>query len=136
MKTKQVIVMRTDLNMRKGKMAAQAAHAAMAFITRRLELSYVQSDSHTTDAYEASVLLSAKEVEWLDSSFTKVCVGIDSEEALLDIYKRADVEEIEAHIIQDNGTTEFGGVLTYTCLALGPDDADRIDELTAHLKLL
>lgn len=34
-KTKQVIVMRTDLNMRKGKMIAQGSHASIAFLTRK-----------------------------------------------------------------------------------------------------
>lgn len=135
MSTKQVIVMRTDLNMRKGKMCAQAAHASMSFLTRRLDptrYSYPGEPSH----FEAGILMSPVEVEWLNNSFTKICVGIDSEQGLLDTYQYAIDEGIEAHLIQDNGTTEFGGVPTYTCAAFGPDTADRLAPITGHLRLL
>jgi PTH2 family peptidyl-tRNA hydrolase len=53
---------------------------------------------------------------------------------MLDLTARA--AGVECHLIQDNGTTEFGGVPTYTCLALGPDLAEKIDPLTKDLKLL
>jgi PTH2 family peptidyl-tRNA hydrolase len=136
MNTKQVIVMRTDLNMRKGKMCAQAAHASMAFLTRRLDVVANVYHGEPEVAYEGAVILSAVEVAWLNNSFTKICVGIDSEQGLLDLHTAAVVSGIEAHLVLDNGTTEFGGIPTYTCLALGPDDAERIDALTGTLKLL
>ena len=133
MRTKQVIVMRTDLNMRKGKMCAQAAHASMAFITRRFDV-FVESDLE--EYSEGAVLLSRREIDWLNNFFTKICLGIDSEEALLDLHQAALNSGLVSHVVQDNGTTEFGGVPTYTCLALGPDDAERIDQLTGSLRLL
>jgi PTH2 family peptidyl-tRNA hydrolase len=117
MSVKQVIVMRKDLQMRKGKMCAQAAHASMAFITRRL--TYV-------DNGEYGVFLSEVERQWLDESFVKICVSVDSEQELLALYE----------LVQDNGWTEFNNVPTYTCFALGPDEADKIDPFTSHLKLL
>lgn len=127
--TKMVIVMRTDLNMRKGKMIAQGAHASMAFlsnIVKRMLDSGLRPDD----------LLLPVEIEWLESSFTKVCVQIDSEEALLMIAESARDSGIECHVITDSGLTEFHGVPTVTCLALGPDHADKIDPVTGHLKLL
>jgi peptidyl-tRNA hydrolase, PTH2 family len=119
--TKQVIVIRKDLNMRKGKMVAQGSHASMAFLTRRL-----QDNQPVTEIQK----------EWLDNSFTKICVSVDSEQELLEIYEKAKNMNIECHIVTDNGTTEFNGVPTKTCLALGPDKAEILDQISGHLKLL
>jgi PTH2 family peptidyl-tRNA hydrolase len=135
MTTKQVIVVRTDLGMRKGKMVSQGAHSALAFLTRRLDPTpgvYDDGDAY----YEAGIILSPVEVEWLQNSFTKICVGIDSESGLLRIHADALDVGLESHLIQDNGTTEFGGVPTYTCVAIGPDYSERIDQITGHLRLI
>lgn len=126
---KQVIVMRKDLNMRKGKMAAQASHASMAFITRNLGYCCRNPDAFT-------VTLSKVEKQWLDDSFVKICVSVDSEEELLAIRDAAEQARIVCHLVQDNGWTEFHGVPTYTCLAIGPDFSERIDPITSHLRLL
>lgn len=136
MRTKQVIVMRTDLNMRKGKMCAQAAHASMAFITRRLDMMQVQERDEPDFHWEAAMLMAPVEVAWLHDSFTKITVGVSSEAELFEVHAAAKSSVIESHLVLDNGTTEFGGVPTYTCLALGPDDAERIDRITGALKLL
>lgn len=128
--TKQVIVVRTDLNMRKGKLASQVAHAAMAFLTRNAEF------SDNIDVDTMTVELFPFEREWLDNSFTKVVVGVASEEALKDVIFKAKMAGIEVNEIIDNGKTEFGGVLTLTCAAFGPDKAERLDPITGGLQLL
>lgn len=130
-KLKQVIVMRTDLNMRKGKMIAQGAHAAMAFMSRNLTHERSEDDLH-----QFSIFLNDKEQDWLNSSFIKICVGVDSEEALMEIHKQAGANGIASYIMEDNGATEFHGVKTKTCLALGPDYSSNLDPVTGHLKLL
>lgn len=122
---KQVIVMRNDLGMRKGKMIAQGAHAAMSFITRRMS-------SGTTH----NVTISKAEKAWLNSSFAKICVRVNSLEELLEIKQKAEYVGLEVHLITDSGKTEFHGVPTETCLAIGPDYSDRIDPITGDLKLL
>lgn len=122
MQTKQIIVMRKDLKMRRGKEIAQGSHASMAFITRRL-------DEH------GKVLLSKAEQEWLDDSFAKVTLQVNSEEELLDIEAKAKELGLEVNLVTDSGRTEFGGVPTHTCLAIGPDYVDRIDPVTKDLKL-
>lgn len=127
--TKQVIVMRKDLNMRKGKMCAQASHASMAFITRRLAPCCSRHDA-------LKFRLADVELEWLNNSFTKICVSVNSEAELIDVKAEADAARIECHVVQDNGLTEFRGVPTVTCLALGPDYSDKIDAITGHLALL
>jgi PTH2 family peptidyl-tRNA hydrolase len=118
---KQVIVMRNDLGMRKGKMIAQGCHSSISFLTRKL-----QSNRKMTDV----------EQQWVNDRFTKICVRVDSEQELIDIHNKALANGIESHLITDAGYTEFNGMPTKTCLALGPDYASKIDVITGHLKLL
>lgn len=116
---KQVIVIRKDLNMRKGKMVAQGSHASMAAIL------------------EGAELINSQEVqEWLFGIFTKVCVSVDSEQELLDIYQKAIDNNLHCSLIKDSGLTEFNGVPTHTAVAVGPGKPQDIDKITGHLKLL
>lgn len=123
---KQVIVMRHDLNMRRGKQIAQGSHASMSFICRRLQEAGSLSIADFTDAQRS----------WLTAGFAKVCCRVDSEEALLEIHDKALDIGLEVHLITDSGKTEFHGQPTNTCLAIGPDDAEKIDRITGHLQLL
>lgn len=129
METKQVIVMRSDLNMTKGKLVAQGSHASLAFITRRLQPVFARGLSH-------AVNLSSVEQLWLANSFVKITVKVNSEEELLSIKSDAEAAHIECHLVTDDGRTMFNGIPTNTCLALGPDLAERIDAITGHLRLL
>lgn len=54
----------------------------------------------------------------------------------MEIFHAAEVAGLVVNLITDNGTTEFGGIPTKTCLAIGPDYKERIDPITKHLKLL
>ena len=125
-RNKQVIVMRHDLKMRRGKQIAQGAHASMSFICRRLQEAGSVTLSDFTDAQRA----------WLTGAFAKVCCRVDSEEELMEIHDKALEAGLEVHLITDSGKTEFHGEPTNTCLAIGPDEADKIDEITGDLQLL
>lgn len=127
---KQVIVMRTDLNMPKGKLVAQGSHASMAFITRRLDPTCCY---HPSSSF---VMLSDVEQRWLDESFIKIVLKVKSEQELLSIRDAAVDSGVTCHLVTDDGRTMFDGVPTNTCIALGPDYAERIDPLTSHLGLL
>lgn len=129
-KVKQVIVIRKDLNMRKGKIASQAAHAAMCFLSRR----FIFTFEFRTNWVEA--ILYPPEVEWLKGSFTKIACYVNSLEELEDLHDKAKEAGLEAHIMVDNGDTEFGGVATATALAIGPDYSSKIDPITKGLPLL
>jgi peptidyl-tRNA hydrolase, PTH2 family len=119
---KQVIVMRRDLGMRRGKEIAQGSHASMLWLALRIRQPiYTFSDAERL---------------WLDGSITKVCVRVDSEEELLAVVQRAQETGVMAHLCVDAGRTEFHGVPTPTCCAVGPDYPERIDPITGHLKLL
>lgn len=125
--TKQVIILRKDLNMRKGKMVAQGAHASMAAI---LEMGIKINDRFNIDPMPQATK------EWLNGQFTKICVSVNSEQELLDLYNKAKNMGIPCSLIQDAGHTEFNGVPTYTAVAIGPDYSDIIDTITKHLPLL
>ena len=133
METKQVIVIRKDLNMRKGKMVAQGCHASMKAVLNSMYYTKY-SDNYTTIG--VSVHHDGPLYQWLNDIFTKIVVGCDSEEELLSLHATAKIYKVDNALIQDSGLTEFHGVPTYTALAIGPDEVSKIDKITSHLKLL
>ena len=221
---KQVIVVRADLNMSRGKVPAQVAHAAMKiFLDRMKKISagefpyatqcdmclfqfdcktqdwerrtpeedpYVHPNSIPCKAFETNVyktFFNKAMIEWIDweegkEGFTKILARCDSEQELLALRDHADKVRLPNALILDNGHTEFktrhcpvcdsedievyhdperkGTSMperrymcksckssfeiehaikrnkpTYTCLAIGPDDEEKVNEVTGHLKL-
>ncbi len=133
-----MIVMRRDLKMRKGKIAAQAGHACIEATLTALKKEDRMNDFQITpdgmllnDMGRQTTPLS----DWFCYGCAKVCVYVDSEEELLDIAKKAEEKGIIAAVITDAGMTEFHGVPTKTCLALEPLPAEIADELTGGLPL-
>lgn len=103
--------------MRRGKEISQGAHAAMAFLAK-----------NGTDFDEVVS-------NWLLMGQTKITLQIDSEEELVALYELAKRRGLRSHLITDAGRTEFDGVPTKTCLAIGPNKSEKIDKLTGNLKL-
>lgn len=137
---KQVIVIRKDLKMRRGKEIAQGAHASLAFLTRRLLHQYtVKSLRIRPTIYEnferLSIKLSLEEILWITNSYKKICVTVNSSEELYELHRLATEANLESHIITDNGLTEFKNVHTVTALAIGPDYNEKIDAITGNLPL-
>lgn len=112
---KQIIVIRDDLNMRKGKLIAQGCHASVNAIIN------VTEDSKVT--------------EWLSSGSKKVCLRVPSEEELLSIYHKALNSGLLCSLVKDAGLTEFKQP-TLTAVAIGPDLDSKIDPITGKLRLL
>ena len=127
--TKQVIVIRRDLKMRRGKEIAQGAHASMAWLRQRI------MPRLTPAGHADQVQFSAAERSWLELSMRKVTVKVGSEQELVDVYDKALAAGLVVHMITDRGLTEFGGIPTRTCLAVGPDYDDLIDPVTGDLDL-
>jgi PTH2 family peptidyl-tRNA hydrolase len=123
---KQVIVIRKDLNMRKGKMIAQGAHASMKVFFDRLK--------PLENGF--SISLTPEMQQWIQGDFRKIVVYVNSEEELLEIYKQAFDSNLPCALIQDNGLTEFNGVKTYTAVAIGPASDIKVDKITKDLPLL
>ena len=128
MDVKQVIIVRKDLKMRPGKLAAQVAHASMKAVLG------------TCNLLEGRVLFKSNMPEpmyqWLTGIFTKVVLAVESEEELLELYNKALCLELTCSLITDAGLTVFNGVPTNTCIAIGPEESYKIDAITNHLKLL
>jgi PTH2 family peptidyl-tRNA hydrolase len=124
--TKQILIVRKDLNMRKGKLVAQCAHASLKSI---LNLGKISNNV-------LSIPLTSTLLEWLDGRYTKICVYVNSEAELTELYAKAKALRMPTVLITDLGLTEFKGVPTVTCCAIGPAKSETIDKLTSHLPLL
>lgn len=122
---KQVIIIRKDLKMRRGKEIAQASHASMAFLLNPLKI--------TSDAQPITLDLETQ--FWKTTGHTKIGLRVDSEQELVDLYEAALAAGLKSHLIVDNGLTEFDGVKTKTALAIGPNYGEEIDKITSNLKL-
>lgn len=124
MPVKQVIVMRKDLNMRKGKLVAQGSHASMALL-----LDHIKAGKTVAEFDD-------EEKEWYCGIFRKICLYVNSEAELEVIYQKAKEQGLRVSKIVDSGLTEFNGVATFTCIAIGPHYDEKIDSITGHLPLL
>ncbi|BBL61857.1 peptidyl-tRNA hydrolase [Methanobrevibacter arboriphilus] len=111
---KQVIVVRNDLKMSKGKTAAQACHACLG--------AYKKADSD-------------KIRFWEQEGQKKVIVKVNSLEELFEIKEIAKKNNVPNFIVKDAGRTELP-TSTITCLGVGPDTDEIIDKVTQDLKLL
>lgn len=80
--------------------------------------------------------LTEEEKLWMTGRFTKICVGVETEEELLSVFAVAKNAGLTVHLITDAGDTEFHGVPTRTCLAVGPHTAEKLAPITGHLTLL
>lgn len=129
MNTKQVIVIRKDLKMRRGKEIAQGAHAAMAWLLATLDEHGLRECGAFEDFFDLN------ELTWIKESHAMICCQVNSESELIELDKAAKAVGLKSYLIQDEGRTEFGGKPTYTCLAIGPDESEKIDLITGNLEL-
>ena len=143
MSVKQILVVRKDLNMRKGKIAVQCCHASMKIFFERMgyfrDNQFCNKDGKPDERYryfQGEIKMTPEMYEWFRGTFTKICVSVDSEQDLIAAYDRAKMMNLPCALIEDNGLTEFNGVVTKTCCAIGPANADEIDKITGGLKLL
>ena len=121
--------MRTDLEMKPGKLASQVAHASMAFLSNKIR------QAMTDDSKSIHLEFSEAETIWLRGKFTKIILAASSEEELRSLHRQFEEKSIPAVLIVDDGTTVFDSKPTATCLGVGPAYADEIDIFAGHLKL-
>ncbi len=114
MELKQVIVVRNDLKLPKGKLAAQAAHAAVQAVLNSSK---------------------AKVDEWRDQGQKKIVLKVDDEKELIKYLQLAKDHGLKAALITDAGKTVIAPG-TKTCIAIGPDEEEKIDEVTGSLKMV
>ena len=139
-KSKQMIVIRRDLKMHKGKIAAQASHAcveatlmALAKEQRLNEVCVAENQNwvYLNHSHEDTSALT----NWFDAGVAKICVYVDSEEELLELANQGREQGFVVALIKDAGFTEFHGEPTFTCIAFEPLAAEDIDPLTGDLPL-
>lgn len=145
MDVKQVIIIRTDTDpkMRKGKMIAQGAHASLAVLLDAFFGEYgnrnwsVEKHGDLYESVHKEVTLhnGTPIYKWINGSFVKVVLQ-GSLTDVVNCYNEAKKSGIPCSLIEDKGLTEFGGKVTITCCAIGPDYPEKIDKITGHLKLL
>lgn len=139
MNTKQIIVIRKDLKMRRGKEISQACHASMAFLTKEMNPTVKFPElgmPYYTNAMTVKVDNVGEVIDWLRNSFRKIVCYVNSEQELIDLHQKALDKGLISHMVEDNGATEFDGILTKTCIAIGPHEDSEFEGLTDNLPLL
>lgn len=111
---KQVILVRSDINIPRGKLAAQCAHASV----------------------ESGELSNRKKFEkWREEGMKKIVLKVEDLNALFKYEKLAQKADLTTAMITDAGRTVFKEP-TITCLAIGPDADEKINKITGKLKVL
>lgn len=131
MRIKQVILIRRDLKMRRGKEIAQGSHASMSFLIDPIR----QQLTGSADGASVRLEFTDQEVSWITYGMAKVCLQVGSEEELMQFHEKALAAGLKSQLIRDSGRTEFQGVPTLTSCAIGPAEADKIDAVTGTLAL-
>jgi PTH2 family peptidyl-tRNA hydrolase len=112
---KQVILVREDLNLPKGKMAAQVAHASVAALIETEQ----EGKKDIVD-------------RWKNEGMKKVVLKVKNAQELKEFKDIAKQNGLVAVIITDAGLTVVKPGTT-TCLGIGPDEEGKIDEVTGKL---
>lgn len=111
---KQVILVRRDLKLPKGKLAAQCAHASVEAV--------LKSDSEVVK-------------KWRKEGMAKIVIKVKDEKELLTYFQQAKEKDLVTALITDAGRTVVAPG-TKTCAGIGPDDEEKIDKITGKLPLL
>lgn len=117
MEFKQVIVVRKEIRMGTGKLAAQVAHGAVS------------------GAEQVRISNPSWFMKWFSSGQAKVIVKVQQLDHLLEIKRKAQILGLPVVQVQDSGLTQIP-TGTITCLGIGPAPSIMIDRITHDLKLL
>lgn len=112
MELKQVIIIRKDLRLSRGKLAVQVAHASVTAADK-----------------------SKFKREWLNSEQKKVVLKCKNLNELLNLFESVKRAGLPSALIKDAGHTEIPAG-TVTCVGIGPAPEKDIDKVTGDLKLL
>lgn len=137
---RQVIVVRKDLSMPVGKIAAMASHASMSFIANKLV-----TENTKWGKLMGHIELTPEQEQWLieadpgledigQKSFAKIVVEANSEDQLVALMLHAKKEGLEVHSVTDSGYSH-NPAGTLAAIAIGPDTKARIDVVTKDLRI-
>jgi PTH2 family peptidyl-tRNA hydrolase len=114
---KQVILVRKDLKLTKGKLAVQVAHASLCSALKVKQINPKLFD------------------EWLNFGQKKVVLKVEDEAELHEFQKKSASMRIPNELIRDAGLTQLPPGTT-TVLGIGPDEDEKIDAIVGKLSLL
>ena len=133
---KQYIIVRRDLGMNAGKLAAQAGHACMKVFFNKMQGSKGgPAVLWGEDEVQYSFVATEEEVKWIEGKFTKITKGVKSEAKLLDVYNKAKEAGLNVSLIKDAGLYGLEGE-NYTVVAVGPNYVDKCEPVVGKLRLL
>lgn len=133
---RQVIVVRKDLNMPAGKLAAMVAHACMTFLLETLPWSGSPPPWKTKE-------LTEEQWRWLTEldpglehqvSMAKIVCAVKDEAELLDVERQAEGAKLEVHRVVDCGYSH-NKPNTLVAVAIGPDYPEKLAPVTGGLKV-
>ena len=136
---KSFVIDGKKVNPRKGKYIAQGAHAALKSVIANAKGEIDLDDSESWPDVALLRVYMRKEsalYNWLTNGLsTKVCCVVETEEQLLSVYEKAKAAKLLTSLITDKGLTEFNGVETITCCAIGPAWSEELVGITDKLEL-
>lgn len=120
MKTKQVILIRSDLKLRRGKECAQVAHAASMWLMMLMKLQL---------KHGGEISFTSEELDWINGNYRKIVLNCKSEKTLLSVLEKSTEKKLTVYTVHDNGLTEIPPG-TVTALAIGPHEESKFEGLT------
>ena len=118
---KMVFLVRQDLKMGSGKIAAQVAHAAIGLYDNIFE---------SNNYYQKNAL-----DYWLNLGQKKVVLKADNLEIMLEVVKKCKESKLQYCMITDAGHTQIPAG-SITVLGIGPDTSEKINKITGSFKLM
>jgi PTH2 family peptidyl-tRNA hydrolase len=131
---KQYIIIREDLGMSNGKLAAQSCHASMKVFFDKMQKTEVENED---GSFESGLYFVPTEEEkiWIEGLFTKIVKKVKNESQLIKIYEQAKDMGLNCSLIKDAGLTELEGE-NYTAIAVGPNYITKCEPLVKRLRNL
>eukprot|EP00484_Ammonia_sp_Unknown_P021149 CAMPEP_0197037942 /NCGR_PEP_ID=MMETSP1384-20130603/15020_1 /TAXON_ID=29189 /ORGANISM="Ammonia sp." /LENGTH=552 /DNA_ID=CAMNT_0042468325 /DNA_START=94 /DNA_END=1752 /DNA_ORIENTATION=- len=131
---KMVLVVRKDLKMTSGKVAAQCCHACLGVVMDILDLKYGgnvhNNGNNGRAAYDLRLILRL----WRMSGEKKIVLQCKNEQKLMELRQQAVIHNLPHYLVSDAGHTQIAAG-SKTVLAIGPYPSVDIDEVTKELKL-
>lgn len=132
---KQYIIVRTDLPMNAGKLAAQAGHAVMKVFFDKFEHTKVVDKVGENPEDVFLFRPTEEEKQWIKGKFTKITKKVKNENQLLKVYEQAKEARLNVSLVKDAGLYGLEGE-NFTCIAVGPNYVEDCEPVVGKLRLL